>query len=254
MTKLLTINNVDKNYAKQQVLNNISLSINKGEITTLIGPNGAGKSTLIKIILGLLVPSKGKVWKKRGLRIGYMPQKLHIEESLPLSLHDFLSLVPKVNTKEIPMALDRCGIKRLQHRPLQRLSGGEMQRALLARALLAKPDLLVLDEPVQGVDINGQVQLYNLISELRDELGCSVFMVSHDLHLVMAKTDSVICLNQHICCSGHPDKISAEPSYQELFGGTSQTLVHYTHHHDHHHHDDGSLCNHPERHHPEGLE
>jgi zinc transport system ATP-binding protein len=139
----------------------------------------------------------------------------------------------------------------LQHRPLQRLSGGETQRALLARALLSKPDLLVLDEPVQGVDINGQIQLYNLINNLRDELDCSVLMVSHDLHLVMAKTDSVICLNQHICCSGHPDIVSAEPSYQALFGSNS-TLAQYTHHHDHHHHDDGTLCSNPEKHLPDG--
>jgi zinc transport system ATP-binding protein len=251
MSALLTLSNIDKHYGKQDVLNNISLTINRGEIITLIGPNGAGKSTLLKIILGLLKPTNGKIWKKRGLRVGYMPQKLHIEESLPLSLHDFLMLIPKVNANDIPQALDRCGIQRLQHRPLQRLSGGETQRALLARALLSKPDLLVLDEPVQGVDINGQIQLYNLINNLRDELDCSVLMVSHDLHLVMAKTDSVICLTQHICCSGHPDIVSAEPSYQALFGSNS-TLAQYTHHHDHHHHDDGTLCSNPEKHIPDG--
>lgn len=241
---LVDFNNICIEFDGRVLLKNISMQIHQGEIVTLIGPNGSGKSTLIRVLLGLQSSFSGQVHKANGLRIGYMPQKLHIDPTLPLNVESFLALVRGVNKGEISAVLSRIGIENLAKKQVHVLSGGETQRVLLARALLNKPNLLVLDEPVQAVDVNGQVELYNLISAIRDELGCGVLMVSHDLHLVMAKTDTVVCINQHICCSGPPQHVTKHPEYQALFGvpGAEASLAIYAHQHDHVHDETGHVC------------
>ena len=218
------------------VLDNISLSIAPKQIITVIGPNGCGKSTLMRVLLKLETPDYGTVEYRPQLRIGYMPQKLSLDQRMPLSVWSFLKLARGTRSADIRAWLKRLNIEPLAQLSVHTLSGGEWQRVLLARALLMKPELLVLDEPVQGVDIQGQLELYRLIPQLRDELGCAVLMVSHDLHLVMSATDEVLCLNGHICCSGHPDAVSADPAYLRLFGRPEKApLTTYTHHHDHDH-------------------
>ncbi|MEP0071624.1 MAG: zinc ABC transporter ATP-binding protein ZnuC [Marinomonas sp.] len=225
------------------LLDSIDMSVSEGEIVTLIGPNGSGKSTLIRILLGLQATTTGEVIRNKALRIGYMPQKLHIDPTLPLTVKHFLALVRGVDKRDILPTLEKLGIAYLLHSQVHVLSGGETQRVLLARALLNKPNLLVLDEPVQGVDVNGQVELYNLIEGIRDELGCGVLMVSHDLHLVMAKTDTVVCINQHVCCSGSPQHVTGHPAYQALFGvpGADESIAIYAHQHDHVHNEHGNI-------------
>lgn len=233
---LLKASALNLSFRQKKVLDNISLNVSAGQIITLIGPNGCGKSTLMKVLLGLQKTDSGTITRQRGLRVGYMPQKLQLDERLPLTVRGFLRLTRGCNNKEIDYWLERLNIKLLNEQSIHDLSGGEWQRVLLARALLVKPELLVLDEPVQGVDVQGQLELYQLIPQLRDELSCAVLMVSHDLHLVMAATDEVICLNGHVCCSGHPDTVSADPAYLELFGRKlNSPIAHYTHHHDHEH-------------------
>jgi zinc transport system ATP-binding protein len=229
----------------RQILRKADLDIAPGKIVTLIGPNGAGKTTLVRAVLGLIQVSEGSLEKAPGLRIGYMPQKLHIDASLPLTAGRFLALggPPRVNLSEI---LQLTGIDKLVDMPIQSLSGGETQRVLLARALLRDPQLLVLDEPVQGVDVAGQSALYALINEIRNQRHCGVLLVSHDLHLVMATTDTVICLNQHVCCHGHPEQVTNDPAYLALFGDAVGALVApqvaiYTHHHDHQHDAHGNV-------------
>ncbi|HAS61553.1 MAG TPA: zinc ABC transporter ATP-binding protein ZnuC [Vibrio sp.] len=253
MTALIELSNISVQFDGRQVLDNVSLSINKGEITTLIGPNGAGKSTLVKVLLGLQKRYRGKINKPRKLKIGYVPQKLKLNESLPLDVSRFLRLAGRFSQQEIQDALTLTGAQHLLANDMHALSGGETQRVLLARALLQRPDLLVLDEPAQGVDVQGQIDLYDLIDTIRRRFHCAVFMVSHDLHLVMAKTDHVICLQHHICCSGAPAAIAKHPKYIALFGETRQeTFAFYHHQHDHHHHDlagqpvkcSGSKCSH----------
>lgn len=229
-SRLMALERVNKSFLGQHVLQNISLQLNRGEITTLIGPNGAGKSTLVRIILGLLTPDAGSVIPAANLNIGYMPQKLNIDPTLPISTCRFLQLA-NTSHRACQGALDSVGIGHLAATPVQKLSGGEMQRALLARAILRKPNLLVLDEPVQGVDVNGQNALYKMIGELSKNLDCAVLMVSHDLHIVMSATDQVICLNHHICCHGRPEQVTQDPAYLDIFG---QTAI-YAHHHDHQH-------------------
>ena len=233
--QLLDINGVCLERSGRILLQDIELQLRQGEIVTLIGPNGAGKTTLVRVVLGLLRPDKGKVWRSNGLRIGYMPQKIHIDPSLPLTVGRFLSLALSDN-KAIAAALRQTGVADLLDSPMQNLSGGETQRVLLARALLRHPQLLVLDEPVQGVDISGQADFYGTICNVRDQLQCGVLMVSHDLHLVMAATDTVVCMNQHICCQGHPESVASHPAYLALFGQPRQQgIALYTHHHDHSH-------------------
>lgn len=231
----------------RQVLNQVSVTVHPREIVTLIGPNGAGKTTLVRIILGLLQPDKGKVKRHKGLRIGYMPQRLALSDNLPLTVKRFLSLAQYNHITQLKQVAIELEITHLLESQMITLSGGEMQRVLLARALLRDPQLLVLDEPVQGVDVTGQAELYSLISRIRNTHDCGVLMISHDLHLVMAATDRVFCLNQHVCCSGHPEAVSKHPAYLELFGSpASAKLALYTHHHNHTHDIHGNVI-HPEQ-------
>ncbi|WP_275555025.1 zinc ABC transporter ATP-binding protein ZnuC [Mixta sp. Marseille-Q2659] len=236
MTSLISLENISVSFGQRQVLSNISLSLEPGRILTLLGPNGAGKSTLVRVVLGLIEPDSGQLKRDNPLRIGYVPQKLHLDPTLPLTVERFLRLRPGTRKSDVLPALKRVQAGHLQHAALQKLSGGETQRVLLARALLNQPRLLVLDEPTQGVDVNGQVALYDLINQLRLELNCAVLMVSHDLHLVMAKTDEVLCLNHHICCSGTPEVVSRHPEFIAMFGprGAEQLAI-YRHHHNHRH-------------------
>lgn len=215
------------------ILDKINLTVMLGEILSIIGPNGAGKTTLLKVIVGLIAPTYGKVSRTKGLRIGYMPQRLQVDAAFPLSVERFLQLGQ--SQADLRSTVAEVGIEPILQTPLYAISGGELQRVLLARALLRKPELLVLDEPVQGVDLIGQGELYNLIGEIRDRHGCAILLVSHDLNVVMAKTDKVFCLNQHVCCSGHPEKVSKDPAFTALFGPISPNFAFYTHRHDHHH-------------------
>ncbi|MBL0941209.1 MAG: zinc ABC transporter ATP-binding protein ZnuC [Alphaproteobacteria bacterium] len=233
---LIQLNDVNFSFKGQDILKDISLKVSREEIVTIIGPNGAGKTTLFRIILGLIKPTSGSLWKAPDLKIGYMPQKLHIEQTLPITVKRFLSLKAKVTQIELIDSLAAVRASSLIDRSLHVLSGGEMQRVLLARAIMGKPDLLVLDEPVQGVDINGQQELYQFIGNLRTKLNCGILLVSHDLHLVLASSDQVICLNQHVCCAGQPEKVILDPEYTALFGTrAAEHLALYTHHHDHVH-------------------
>lgn len=242
-TRLAELKDVSIQFGDRPLLEHINMSLHQGEIVTLIGPNGSGKSTLIRTLLGLQSPTTGDVIRHATLRIGYMPQKLHIDPTLPLTVRHFLGLVRGVDKRDIRPALEKVGIPHLEQAQVQVLSGGETQRLLLARALLNKPNLLVLDEPVQGVDVNGQVELYHLIASIRDELNCGVLMISHDLHLVMAQTDTVVCINQHVCCSGSPQHVKGHPAYQALFGvpGAEDSIAIYAHSHDHVHDDSGEV-------------
>jgi len=234
---LVNVQAVSVTLGGNSVLSVVSLTLAPGRITTLIGPNGAGKSTLARVVLGLVTPSSGSVTRRKGLRVGYMPQHIKIDDSLPLTVDRFLWLAAPGPTSARRAALEQAGVAHLRRRAVQQLSGGEMQRVLLARALLRKPDLLVLDEPAQGVDVAGQNALYGLLKSVRDDLGCAILLISHDLHLVMAATDEVICLQRHVCCSGSPESVSRDPAYHELFGPGAGTpnLALYTHDHDHDH-------------------
>lgn len=230
-------------FEQKIILSDVDLVVRKKEIVTLIGPNGAGKSTLVRVVLKLLQPNAGIVQLKTGIRMGYMPQSLVIEHFMPLSVIRFLQLAGDIDNEYLLALLKELRIEHLQYSPMQAISGGELQRVLLARALLRKPDLLVLDEPVQGVDVTGQEELYRLIMHIRDTHHCGILMISHDLHLVMAGTDSVICLNKHVCCSGHPATVSQHPEFLNLFGVRKPaSLAIYAHHHNHQHSLDGDLC------------
>jgi zinc transport system ATP-binding protein len=223
-----------------EVLSGVSLAIEPGEIVTILGPNGSGKSTLLRALLGMVTPSAGRVIRAAGLRVGYVPQKLAIDPSLPLTVRRFLSLPHRAPDAEAQAALRRVGMEDAGAKALSGLSGGQLQRVMLARALLGRPGLLVLDEPTQGLDQPGEAGFYRLIAEVRAETGAAVLMVSHDLHVVMAASDRVICLNHHICCQGTPRVVSAAPEYRALFGlGTQGALALYQHQHDHSHDHDG---------------
>lgn len=227
---------VEVRYGGHAVLTGASVTVRKGEIVTLIGPNGAGKTSLVRALLGLVKPAKGTVSRQKGLRIGYMPQRLTIDPSLPLTVGRFLQLGAAQRDADIDAALVEAGAGHVMGSPMQGISGGELQRVMLARALLREPDLLVLDEPVQGVDVTGQAELYRLIQDIRQRRGVGVLMVSHDLHVVMAKTDHVVCLNRHVCCAGHPEAVSRHPEFVALFGpDVASTLAVYAHDHDHAH-------------------
>lgn len=232
---LLTAQSLCKRYGKTQVVDNVSFSIRRGEIVTLIGPNGAGKTTLLKLLLGLTKPDSGTVIRMHGLRIGYVPQHCHISPAMPMTLKGFLML-GNATVGSIQDVVTTLGIDKVTDTPLYALSGGEMRRALIARALLSRPDLLVLDEPVAGVDLAGQSELYRRIRTIARERGITVLMVSHDLFVVMAGSTRVLCLNQHICCEGEPEQVGAHPEFVALFGrDVANQLATYVHHHDHHH-------------------
>jgi zinc transport system ATP-binding protein len=211
----------------------------------LVGPNGSCKTTLVRVLLGLMAPDAGTVQRRSALVIGYVPQRFAVPTSLPMDVDGFLRLSGRSTPQQRQQVLDDNGAGGLLQRPLRALSGGEMQRVLLARALLRKPELLVLDEPAQGLDVRGQQDLYDLIRRLRDTTGCGVLMISHDLHLVMAATDEVICLERHVCCVGRPEDISVHPEYLRLFGRDMAGLALYRHRHDHHHNLHGDIVSDP---------
>lgn len=218
------------------VLAGVDIEVAAGEIVTVIGPNGSGKTTLLRVLLGLLRADAGIVERRPGLRIGYLPQRMPVDPVLPLDVNRLMTLTRRARSADVDQALAETGVQHLRHASVATLSGGELQRVLLARALLSSPDLLVLDEPVQGVDFAGEAALYELISALRARRGCGVLMISHDLHVVMAATDRVLCLNHHVCCAGTPDAVSRHPEYARLFGRqAAAALAVYTHHHDHRH-------------------
>jgi len=231
---LVALSDVRVVFGRRVALDGVSLTVSEGEIVTIIGPNGAGKTTLLRVALGLQRADAGRIERWPGLRVGYLPQRLAIDETLPLTVRRFLAVVPKAR-RDVAATLAETGAAHTLDLPVQTLSGGETQRVLLARALLREPQLLVLDEPAQGVDIAGQAELFALIRRVRDEHGCGVLLVSHDLHLVMAATDRVVCLNHHVCCSGRPEAVSRDPAYRALFGAAIEGFALYAHAHDHRH-------------------
>ena len=219
----------------------VSLQVEKGKIVTLIGPNGSGKSTTAKIALGIYKKIDGEVEKYTN-KVGYVPQKISIDWTLPLRVRDFMVLTENLKDEDINEALSLTGVIQLKNKNLGDLSGGEFQRVLIARAISKKPDLLVLDEPVQGVDFTGEIALYKLIKKITDELNCGILLISHDLHTVMSATDHVVCLNGHVCCSGTPMDVAKNNEYKALFGEqASQILTRYQHRHDHIHTDEGEI-------------
>ena len=219
-----------------EVLHDVSLRLEPGEIVTILGPNGSGKSTLLRALIGILPLAEGRVSRQAGLRIGYVPQRLAIDRTMPLTARRFLSLPVRCSKAEGDAVLRRVGMLDVADRPMAGLSGGQFQRVLLARALLGTPDVLILDEPTQGLDQPGEAAFYRLIEEVRHGTGAAVLMVSHDLHVVMSASDRVICLNGHICCEGTPRVVSNAPEYRALFGlGTLGALALYQHAHDHDH-------------------
>ena len=233
---LVEARGVSVRFGRRRVLDAVDLVVRAREIVTLIGLNGAGKSTLIRVVLGILAPEEGEVVRAPGLRIGYSPQQVDRDPILPMTVGRFLTLGAQAPRAKLEAALDEVGADPILHYPLAEVSGGEMQRVLLARALLREPDLLVLDEPLAGVDVTSQSELYRLIEEIRDRHGCGVLLVSHDLHLVMAATDTVVCLNRHVCCTGRPQAVLRDPEFISLFGPRlSDTLAVYQHSHDHRH-------------------
>ncbi|MBB4347792.1 zinc transport system ATP-binding protein [Rhizobium cellulosilyticum] len=248
---LVSLSNAGIRRDGRWLVRGIEFDIARGEVVTLIGPNGAGKSTTAKMAIGVLKADEGSVTRKRDLRIGYVPQKLAIDWTMPLSVRRLMTLTGRLKDTEIATALEATGIAHLANSEVRHLSGGEFQRALLARAIARKPDLMVLDEPVQGVDFAGEAALYDLIRTIRNKTGCGILMISHDLHMVMAGTDTVICLNGHVCCRGTPEVVSQSSDYMKLFGGNARSLAVYNHHHDHTHlpdgrvrHADGSITEH----------
>lgn len=238
---LLVAENIGYRVRGKTILSDVSLQLHSREIITLIGPNGAGKTSLIRILLGLNDASSGKVQRQQNLRLGYVPQRITVPEVMPIRVVDFLNVTGLYDVAQCQHMLDEVNCAYLLYSAMQNLSGGEMQRVLLARALLKKPQLLVLDEPASGMDIIGQQALYETIRHIRDNHDCGILMVSHDLHLVMAATDRVICLNSHICCTGHPDDVTEHPEYIKLFGDAIDGLALYSHHHDHEHDLSGNI-------------
>lgn len=234
--RLITATNLTLQHAGKTVMRDVDMHIDRGEIVTLVGPNGSGKSTLIKGLIGALKPSSGSVNVVRGLRIGYVPQSLHMDGLLPLTVTRFLCLPHRHSSDAMARALEEAGVPDLGNAQMRALSGGQFQRVLLARALLMEPDLLILDEATQGLDQPGAADFYRKIAHVRRALNCAVLMVSHDLHVVMAASDRVLCLNGHVCCEGTPDVVQDAPEYRALFGtGTNGAFALYRHEHDHHH-------------------
>jgi zinc transport system ATP-binding protein len=238
---LVKLNNAGYQHNDKWLVKGVSLSVEKGKIVTLIGPNGSGKSTTAKIALGIYKKIDGEVEKYTN-KIGYVPQKISIDWTLPLRVHDFMLLTEDLDDESVNEALSLTGVVHLKDKNLANLSGGEFQRVLLARAISKKPEFLVLDEPVQGVDFTGEIALYELIKKISDELNCGILLISHDLHTVMTATDHVVCLNGHVCCSGTPIDVAKNNEYKALFGEqASQILTRYEHKHDHIHTSEGDI-------------
>ena len=262
MTALIRATDLSVSHAGSDlpVLRHVDFSIDPAEIVTVVGPNGSGKSTLVRALLGHVAAQTGRVERQQGLRIGYVPQRVHIERAMPMTVRRFLSLPVRVSDDQARAALERTGVPGLERRQIAALSGGQFQRVLLARALLNDPQILVLDEPTQGLDQPGIVAFYKLIEEVRAQTGVAVLMVSHDLLVVMRASDRVVCLNGHVCCEGTPQAVSAAPAYRALFGIEAQgTLALYQHHHDHDHdhvaeHVHGPDCRHSHHHHHHGRD
>ncbi|XBC42548.1 MAG: zinc ABC transporter ATP-binding protein ZnuC [Buchnera aphidicola (Meitanaphis elongallis)] len=235
MSLFISLQNISVNFNNVNVLSNISLNLISNCILTLIGPNGAGKSTLVKVILKLLKPNQGIVTYNKNLRIGYIPQKVNFNTTLPITVNKFMSLFK--NKRSILNVLKYVNAIHLKDIPLKQLSHGEIQKVLLARALLNNPQLLILDEPTQGIDFLGQTMFYKLINKIKIELKCSILMVSHDLSVVMSNTDEVICLNRHICCSGSPESVSKHSKFIAIFGHLEKNKLALYHHQHNHYHD-----------------
>ena len=234
-TVLVEANAITVRIGRSELLSAVDLTEQAREVVSLIGPNGAGKTTLIRVLLGLLKPAAGRVWRQPDLVIGYVPQRIRMDPILPLTVRRFLT-IGTGRRREIAPVLAAVGARHLEGALVHELSGGELQRVVLARALVRDPGLLILDEPAQGVDFSGQLELYELIERIRTERGCGVLLVSHDLHVVMGATDRVVCLNRHVCCSGEPETVSQHPEYRSLFGPRAAAgLAIYTHKHDHAH-------------------
>ena len=240
---LVKLDNCGVYKSSKWIVRGISLEIHKGKIVTLIGPNGSGKTTSAKMILKILKSDEGQI-KNFASKMAYVPQKINIDWTMPLRVIDFMKITNNLNNNQVLESLTTTGVDKLLYNQIHNLSGGEFQRVLIARAIAKKPDLLVLDEPVQGVDYNGEIALYNLIKKISLNLNCGILLISHDMHFVMSTTDHVVCLNGHICCSGSPSSVVKNPEYIKLFGEhNSETLSYYQHHHDHSHDNDGSVSN-----------
>ena len=238
---LVKLENAGVYKSSRWLVRGVSLEVYNGQIVTLIGPNGSGKTTTAKMILNIFNANEGLITTNTD-KVAYVPQKINIDWTLPLRVIDFMKITSPINYSQIIEALTLTGVEKLLYNVVRNLSGGEFQRVLIARAIAKKPDLLVLDEPVQGVDFNGEIALYNLIKNISDKLNCGILLISHDIHFVMSATDHVICLNGHICCSGAPSVVAKNPAYIKLFGEhTASTLSLYEHHHDHSHSTDGSI-------------
>ena len=238
MNELISLNSVTLGYDGKIVLRDIDLTVKRGEIITIVGPNGSGKTSMMRALIGALVPTTGSIVRSRTLRLGYVPQKLNIDHSFPITLRRFLSVPKRINPEQVTEAASLVGMGDFLDQQIATLSGGQFQRALLARAIIDAPDLLLLDEPTQGLDQNGSARFYQLIADLKEKLDCAIVLVSHDLHVVMSASDRVICLNGHICCEGTPSVVSSAPEYRALFGsGTQGALAIYQHQHDHVHDD-----------------
>jgi len=238
---LVKLENAGVYKSSKWLVRGISFEVNNGQIVTLIGPNGSGKTTTAKMILNILNADEGLITGNAN-KMAYVPQKINIDWTMPLRVIDFMKITSNLNNTQINESLTMTGVDKLLYNQIHSLSGGEFQRVLIARAIAKKPDLLVLDEPVQGVDFNGEIALYNLIKEISVNLNCGILLISHDMHFVMSTTDHVICLNGHICCSGSPSNVVKNPEYIKLFGEhNSETLSYYQHQHDHSHNHDGSV-------------
>jgi len=233
---LIQVEDLTVRYGASTALSGVSLHVEPGEIVTIVGPNGSGKTSLLRAIIGAVKPVKGRVVQESGVKIGYVPQNLHIDETLPITVSRFLKLPSNVEAADISYALTRAGVPDLAKAQLSQLSGGQFQRVLLARAIIGNPDLLLLDEATQGLDQRGSASFYQQIETVRQNTGCAILMISHELHVVMSASDRVICLNGHVCCEGTPAVVASAPEYRALFGtGTGGALALYRHKHDHSH-------------------
>ena len=238
---LVKLENAGVQRMSKWLVKGISFEISQGQIVTLIGPNGSGKTTTAKMILNIMNADEGQITRNTD-KMAYVPQKIIIDWTMPLRVIDFMKITNNLNDNQVIESLTTTGVDKLLYNQIHNLSGGEFQRVLIARAIAKKPDLLVLDEPVQGVDYNGEIALYNLIKKISVNLNCGILLISHDMHFVMSTTDHVVCLNGHICCSGTPSSVVKNPEYIKLFGEhNSETLSYYQHHHDHSHDSDGSI-------------